>query len=319
MFQNISFCLDYAERQTSNSGMQLKFRHMFCRSAIMSKASSKFHQGTRWSSRHAFPQVRNFIFVAHHTGNVQMGPMRSCDELSEECSRSTRTSRSTAERISTGIFNQNNWYQCCGESILRRMTKMEENRRFMHVVKMGIRLVWDKKIQILLQWNSTIIQLLMILVLYSRQKQEPLPLTETTEIHTGYICRCCWGLPAGCQSPVWCSAGTEASATLCHLSQYQPVQMQTCTHTHTDRVFVSPRGERDQGDCANWADWAPCAAVPRASQSLKKLHMLLSQEQHPLPLEEEKHLNRRVSFTWTITACDLECFTYQVDSLNLKN
>lgn len=115
---------------------------------------------------------------------------------------------------------------------------------------MSIQLVWDKKIKILLQWVSTIIQLLMIPVLHSRQKQEPLPLSETTEIHTGCICRCCWGLPAGCQSPVWCSAGTEASSTLCHLSQYQPVQIHTRAHTHTNtqtRCLSVQERERDQG------------------------------------------------------------------------
>lgn len=68
-------------------------RLVFSCSAIMSESSSKLHQGTRWSSRHAFPQVRNFIFVAHHTSNVQMGPMRNCNKLSEECSCSTCTSR----------------------------------------------------------------------------------------------------------------------------------------------------------------------------------------------------------------------------------
>lgn len=147
--QNISFSLDYTEAEVeSRDAAQIQ---PCVPSAIMSEASSKLHQGTRWSSRHAFPQVRNFIFVAHHTGNVQMSPMRSCDELSEECSRSTSTSRSTAETISTGRFSQNNWYQWCGESIFRRTTKMEENRRFTHVVKRDIQLVWDKKMQILLQ------------------------------------------------------------------------------------------------------------------------------------------------------------------------
>lgn len=86
----------------------------------------------------------------------------------------------------------------------------------------------------------TLLQLLKYPVLHSYLKQELQLLTKSAEIHTCCICQCCWGLPAGCQSPVWCSAGTEASATLCHLSQHQPVQM--CAHTYTDTHTVSHPG-----------------------------------------------------------------------------
>jgi len=55
-------------------------------SATVGQSGSKLHQCTCWSSRHAFSQVGNFIFVAHHTCDVQMSPMRSCDKLSQECS-----------------------------------------------------------------------------------------------------------------------------------------------------------------------------------------------------------------------------------------
>lgn len=76
-----------------------------------------------------------------------MGPMRSCDELFEECSCSTCASRSTAGRISTARFSQNNRESIFG----RKMKKMEGNRRFTHVVKKRINLVQDRKMPIVYQ------------------------------------------------------------------------------------------------------------------------------------------------------------------------
>lgn len=55
-------------------------------------------------------------------------------------------------------------------------------------------------------------------------------------LRTCCTCRCCWGLPAGCQSPVWCSAGTEASATLCRLSQRWPATQAQTQRTRTALV-----------------------------------------------------------------------------------
>lgn len=125
MYISTPFFLDYANWQLIN-------RLVFSCSAIMSESSSKLHQGTRWSSRHAFPQVRNFIFVTHHTSNVQMGPMRSCDELSEECSCSTCTSRpkKMEEMNSHSQIKTKHQKQCYGEPIFGSMTKMDKNRRW---------------------------------------------------------------------------------------------------------------------------------------------------------------------------------------------
>ncbi|TNN89640.1 hypothetical protein EYF80_000243 [Liparis tanakae] len=48
-----------------------------------------------------FGQVGNFIFVVHHTCDVQMSPMRSCDKLSQECSCCAGAAR---PRNMTNIF-----------------------------------------------------------------------------------------------------------------------------------------------------------------------------------------------------------------------
>lgn len=81
----------YVERSLlSREGVHIQSvvsnRYCVNHSAIVSQSRSKLHQSTGWSSRHAFSQVRNFVFVTHHTSDVQMGPMRSCDKLSQECS-----------------------------------------------------------------------------------------------------------------------------------------------------------------------------------------------------------------------------------------
>lgn len=67
-------------------------------SATVGQTSSKLHQCTCWSSRHAFPEVGDFVFVAHHASNVQMSPVRSCDKLPEESSCCARTPSSTRKK-----------------------------------------------------------------------------------------------------------------------------------------------------------------------------------------------------------------------------
>lgn len=75
--------------------------------AKVGQASSKLHQRACWPSSHSFSQVGNFIFISHHSSDVQMGPMGSCDKLSQECSCCARTSRTTKE--------QSSWSGACND------------------------------------------------------------------------------------------------------------------------------------------------------------------------------------------------------------
>lgn len=98
----IQFKYVWTEKIPAESGQKIVY--VFDLSSVMDQPGSKLHQCTRWSSRHAFPQVRYFIFVTHHSSDVQMSPMRSCDKLSQECSGCARPARTRT--ISTDRNNQ---------------------------------------------------------------------------------------------------------------------------------------------------------------------------------------------------------------------
>lgn len=99
------------EKQLTVRDSWVQYEVVINHSAIVSQSGSKLHQSTCRSSRHSFSQVRNFIFVAHHTSNVQMGPMRSCDKLSQErscCACTARTRRIIRETtVTIGKMKEN--------------------------------------------------------------------------------------------------------------------------------------------------------------------------------------------------------------------
>jgi len=61
----------------------------------------ELHQRARGPPGHAFPQVGHLVLVAHHPGDVQVGPVGRRDKLPEERRRRARTARTVEVTTTT--------------------------------------------------------------------------------------------------------------------------------------------------------------------------------------------------------------------------